>query len=163
MTEENKSEISPLDGNKKSQKNNKIKSDEKIKKNLTVLGQETEFTGELEFTDNLLVTGKFNGKINASGALEIDKTAICNVEYIKAGSVIVSGKVSGNINAEDGIEMCSGSSVHGDVVASRIRISENVDFEGSVTMLEKESSSDLFSVSSEEFKNSFLLFSVVPH
>ena len=39
--------------------------------NLTVFGQETEFDGVLEFSDNLVITGKFHGTINASGDLEI--------------------------------------------------------------------------------------------
>ena len=58
----------------------KAEKEDRQKKNLTVFGQETEFDGELEFTDNLVITGKFSGKINATGNLEIDKTALCNVE-----------------------------------------------------------------------------------
>ena len=39
-------------------------------KNITILGTETDFTGELTFRDNLVITGKFHGSINATGASE---------------------------------------------------------------------------------------------
>ena len=50
------------------------------KRTLTVFGLETEFDGVLEFSDDLVITGKFNGRIKATGNLEIakeDKTPIC--------------------------------------------------------------------------------------
>lgn len=107
--------------------NKRTEKEENQKKNLTVFGQETEFDGELEFTDNLVITGKFSGKINATGDLEVDKTALCDVESIKVNSLVISGKVKGNIEAKERVEMCSGSSVCGDVVTGRIRIADNVD------------------------------------
>lgn len=132
------------------------------KKNVTVLGRETEFNGTIEFTDNLVITGKFNGSIKASGDLEVDKTAICQVDSINANSVIVFGKVTGNINADAKIEICSGSSVKGDLKASRLRIADNVDFEGQVEMLDSVSDVDLFSIASKEFKDSLLMKSDIP-
>lgn len=65
--------------------------------NLTVFGQETEFDGVLEFSDNLVITGKFHGTINASGDLEIEKTAVCDVDKMSANSIVVSGKITGDI------------------------------------------------------------------
>ena len=53
--------------------------------------------------------------------------------------------------------MCSGSKVKGNVTTARLRIADNVDFEGQVTMLDKEPSVDLFSVASDEFKQSLIL------
>ena len=62
--------------------------------NVTILGQETDFEGVMEYTDNLVVTGKFRGIIKSTGALEIDKSAVCEVEKITAkfnnGIVIVT-------------------------------------------------------------------------
>ncbi|WP_303920871.1 polymer-forming cytoskeletal protein [Treponema berlinense] len=141
----------------------KAEKEDRQKKNLTVFGQETEFDGELEFTDNLVITGKFSGKINATGNLEIDKTALCNVDSIKVNSLVISGKVKGNIEAKERVEMCSGSSVAGDVVTGRIRIADNVDFEGSVKMIQDPPEVDLFSVASDEFKQALLIKSDLPH
>ena len=95
--------------------------------------------------------------------MEIDKTALCDVESIKVNSLVISGKVKGNIEAKERVEMCSGSSVSGDVVTGRIRIADDVDFEGSVTMLQNPPDVDIFSVASDEFKQALLIKSDLPH
>ena len=125
--------------------------------NLTVFGQETEFDGVLEFTDNLIITGKFHGTIKAGGNLEIDKTAVCNVDKILAKSIVVSGLINGNVEASDRIELCNGSKLNGDIKTARLRISDNVEFDGQVTMLEQVPETDLFSVASQEYKDALLL------
>lgn len=130
---------------------------EKQSKNITILGADTEFDGVLEFTDNLKINGKFNGTIKSSGNLEIDKTAVCTVDKISAGSVVVSGTVRGDIHADERIEMCGGSKVTGNVQTARLRIADNVEFDGQVSMLEKEPDVDLFSVASAEYKSSLVL------
>ena len=66
-----------------------VMAEDKQKKNLTVFGQETEFDGVLEFTDNLVITGKFKGEIRASGDLEIEKGAVCEVEKMTANSIVI--------------------------------------------------------------------------
>ena len=40
------------------------KKDIEEKRTLTVFGPETDFDGVLEFSDDLIITGRFNGKIN---------------------------------------------------------------------------------------------------
>lgn len=135
---------------------------EREKKNITIFGSETEFDGVLEFKDKLIITGKFNGKINApTGNLEIAKNATCNVEDITAASIVVSGTVKGNMNASERIEICSGSVVESDIQTARIRIANNVDFNGQVSMLEEEPSVNLFSVASSEFKQAMIIHSDV--
>jgi cytoskeletal protein CcmA (bactofilin family) len=127
------------------------------KHNITVFGTETEFDGVLEFKDRLVITGKFTGKINApTGDLEIAKNAECNVESINVNSLVISGNVKGNLNAAERIEICSGSSVNSDITTARLRISNNVDFNGQVTMIEDEPDIDLFSVASSEYKQALL-------
>ena len=132
------------------------------KRNITVFGSETEFDGVLEFTDELIITGKFTGKINApDGNLEIAKNSVCEVESIEVNSLVISGNVKGEINAKDRVEICSGSTVQSDITTSRFRISNNVDFNGDVKMLEKEPEVDLFSVASSEFKKAMIIHSDV--
>jgi len=120
--------------------------------NVTVLGQKTEFVGELEFSDNLVITGKFEGKIQSSGNLRIDKTAQCHVSQIAADSIFVAGDVTGDLKAASKLEIISGSRVVGDVSALRLRIDDNVDFHGQVTMLEASPDVDIFSLTSAEYK-----------
>ncbi len=134
----------------------------KQKKNLTVLGSETEFDGKLSFTDTLVITGKFHGTIQSTGELEIEKSAVCDVDSITSNSIVVSGKVSGNLYAKDRIEMCSGSIVSGDIETARLRIADNVDFDGSVKMLDNVPTENLFTSASEEFKKSLIVKSDDP-
>ena len=114
--------------------------------------------GNLEFKDNLVITGKFNGSINATGNLEISKEAICNVDTISVNSVVVSGKVRGNIVSQNFIEMKNGSTIQGDVTTSKLRIEDGVDFQGRVSMVESAEKTDLFSMSSSEYKDSLTLY-----
>lgn len=133
-----------------------------IKKNITVFGEETEFDGVLEFKDRLVITGKFNGKINApTGELEIAKDATCNVDNIDVNSIVISGNVNGNMNASERVEICSGSVVNGNVTTARIRIANNVEFSGEVNMLDKEPEVDLFQVASSEYKQAMIVHSDV--
>ena len=137
-------------------------AEEKQKKNLTVFGQETEFDGILEFTDNLVITGKFSGEIKAAGDLEIEKGAVCEVKKMVANSIVISGSVIGDIDASERVEMCTGSIVHGDIKTARIRIAEDVEFEGQISMIEQEPAVELFKVASKEYKDALLLKSDDP-
>ena len=129
----------------------------KENENLTVFGSETEFDGVLEFTDSVVITGKFHGTINASGNLEIEKNAICNVDNMKAQPVVISGQVTGNVEGKERIELCSGSKVKGDLTSARLRIADNVEFDGKVSMIDEIPSTDIFAVGSQEFKNSLVM------
>lgn len=129
----------------------------KDNENLTVFGSETEFDGVLEFTDSVVITGKFHGTINASGDLEIEKNAICNVDNMKAQSVVISGQVTGNVEGKERIELCSGSKVKGNLTSARLRIADNVEFDGKVSMIDEIPSTDIFAVGSQEFKNSLVM------
>ncbi len=132
------------------------------KQNVTIIGEETEFNGVLEFSDRLIITGRFTGKINApTGELEISKTSECDVDSIVAKSIEISGRVKGSLTASERIELFSGSSISSDLTTAKLRIANNVDFNGDVTMLEKEPEVDLFSVVSSEFKQACVIHSDV--
>ena len=132
------------------------------KRNITVFGTETEFDGVLEFKDRLVITGKFNGTINAPGGdLQIAKKAVCTVDKINANSIVISGNIKGDMNASERVEICSGSVVESDITTARLRIANNVEFSGQVNMIDEEPSVDLFSVASEEYKKAMLIHSDV--
>lgn len=120
---------------------------------ITVFGEKTKFKGFLRFTEELHIAGTFDGTIDAQGSLVIKKGANCVVDYIKAASIILDGSVQGNLTAGDRIEMRSGSVVRGNVCASRLKIADNVSFEGSVEMIRTNADIDLFSTRSEVLKN----------
>lgn len=127
------------------------------RKTLTVFGPETEFDGVLEFSDDLIITGKFNGRIKATGNLEISKDSICTVEKMSACSIVISGSVSGNVEASERVEICNGGSVIGDIVTARLRIENNVNFEGQITMLDRIPEENLFASASAEYKQAMVL------
>ncbi len=126
-------------------------------KNTTVFGRETVFQGVLEFTDNLIITGQFEGTIHTRGSLAIAKPAVCKVDQIQASSITIEGKVSGNLEATDRIEMKSGSEIRGNVVTSRLRIADDVLFEGDVSMIRSDAEIDIFSASVPELKEAAFL------
>ena len=125
----------------------------KNQSNLTVFGEESVFSGVLEYTDNLVITGKFEGTIKSTWNLEIAKTAECNVDSLTANEVIIAGKVKGNIFADTKLEMSSGSKIEGDVSTKKLRIADNVDFKGKISMFDKLPDVDIFSVNATEYKD----------
>ena len=128
------------------------KNDRYVSGNITILGNETEFDGILEYSDNLVVTGNFSGTIKSNGYLEISQGAECKVDSMTAATIIISGSVSGNINAHDCLEMNSGSRVVGDVSTKRLCIADDVEFHGSVSMLDDVPEIDIFSMEPVEYK-----------
>lgn len=121
-----------------------IFSEKNREKSFTVLGENSSFNGVLKLSKELYIEGKFSGKIESEGPLYVAQTAACNVDHIKAASVIIEGSVNGNIRAEEKVEMLEGSTVHGDIFASAIKIADNVTFEGNVEMLKSANNLDIF-------------------
>ncbi len=130
-----------------------MKKNEKERK-LTVLGKETVFEGMLQFTEDLHIQGAFSGAIDAQGFLLIEKDAVCKTNYIKAASITVEGTVYGSLTAADRIEMKAGSAVYGDITAARIKIADDVSFEGAVNMIRDTSLAEnsLFSMQTNQLK-----------
>ena len=98
------------------------------------------------------------GKIVApEGDLEIEKNAICDVESIDANSVVIYGNANGDINAAERVEICSGSCVNSNIRTAKIRIANNVEFNGEVSMIEENPDVDLFQVASSDFKKAMIV------
>ena len=127
--------------------------EKEIEKDITVFGKKTRFNGVLSFSEELHIAGRFDGTIDAVGALVIKKNASCIADYIKAASIIVEGSVQGDLTAGDRIEMRTGSSVRGNLSTSRLRIADGVSFEGQVEMILTHTDHDLFSTRPEVLKD----------
>ena len=76
---------------------------------LVVFGPSTAFSGYLKFKETLCIQGKFQGTIEASGALIVDKGAVVETDHISVTSLTVHGTVVGTINALDKVDMMSGA------------------------------------------------------
>ncbi len=130
---------------------------EKLKeRDLTVLGDKTRFNGVLKFSEDLHIAGKFEGTIEAEGNLFVRKGATCTADHIMAASIVVEGSVQGNLTAGDRVDMHTGSTVRGNVTASRLKIADGVNFEGTVEMIRaNDEGIDLFSARSDILKEQY--------
>lgn len=110
----------------------------------TVLGPTTSFSGTLKFDSSLMIRGKFEGDIDAKGALYIDAGATVNVGHIRAMSIIVAGSVRGDLEAADKVEFHSSAQVRGNVKTAKLRIADGVLFEGRCEMVRDGAAFDPF-------------------
>ena len=122
------------------------------KAKLIVLGNTVSMDGFLRFKETLCIQGKFKGTIEATGALIVDRGATVEADHVSVTSLTIHGTVSGQVRAVDKIDMLSGSQVHGDVAASRLRIADDVLFEGQCSMTGTEREVEIFSRPIEEIK-----------
>lgn len=123
----------------------------------TTLGKETVFIGTLKFTDSLKIDGVFEGEIDATGFLWIDKGATVKVRRMRASSILVGGVVHGDIEAVDKIELLPSAKVYGNIRTSKLRIADGVVFEGKCEMIKNPASIDIFSGTKEQVKGSMRL------
>src|SRR2546423_3239670 len=94
------------------------------------LSSEVSIDGDLSFRNELLIDGKVNGKINATGALIVGKSARIRGE-VRVKSVIVQGTIEGNVFASERCVLEPGATLRGDVESPRLALDENASFLGS--------------------------------
>lgn len=126
----------------------------KREKKRTVLGHETVFSGHLKFQDELSIKGHFSGSIDGLGNLDIEKDAVCTADFIKIQSLKLKGELEGNVSAIDQVELCSGAKMTGNISAAKLKIADEVNFEGSVTMIRDNAGvdADFFSLDAKDIK-----------
>lgn len=103
----------------------------------TVLENNTDLEGELFFETSLNIRGKFKGSITTNGLLVIDSGAEVKAD-IKAKDLVLRGFLHGNITAIDRVEIEPTGKLYGDIKTFRLKIADNVVFEGSCEMLSQE-------------------------
>ena len=119
-------------------KNNNPSKDiqEKSKSNApqgsTLLGPTAAFKGELSGSEDMVVQGRFQGKITLENHdLKIEHGAKVTAE-IQAKNVEIKGYVDGSIHAKGKVLIAHNGQVNGDISASRISITEGAKFKGNV-------------------------------
>lgn len=110
----------------------------------TVLGPETHLKGTLKFDSDLMIRGIFEGDIQSRGSLYIDTEAQVTANKISAVNIIVAGIIHGNLEALDRVELHENAKVYGNIKATRLRISDNVVFQGHCEMITDAESFDPF-------------------
>jgi cytoskeletal protein CcmA (bactofilin family) len=93
------------------------------------LSSEVSIEGDLSFRNELVIDGKVNGKINATGALTVGKNARVRGE-VRVKSVTIQGTVVGNVFASERCVLEAGATLRGDVESPRLALDENASFLG---------------------------------
>jgi len=95
----------------------------------TVLAEDISFQGEVSFTKELMIKGRYSGKIRATGNLYIAPEADVEADIV-ADSVFVRGRVKGSINASSRVELQGKAVVIGDITAPKIVMDTGCRFDG---------------------------------
>ena len=99
----------------------------------TVIGANARFVGDLSGDEDILVNGRFEGKISVERDVTVGPSGDLEGE-IRARSVVVGGKVRGQVLAKARAELLGSAVVQGSVQAPKIVIAEGAQLEGSVAM-----------------------------
>jgi excisionase family DNA binding protein len=93
--------------------------------------------GSLTFGDpvNLKIQGRYTGKLDTRGTLNIGSTAQVEANIV-GENVIVAGRVKGNIVAKKMLVLMPSAVLHGDISTPKLNIVEGAVFQGHCHMLE---------------------------
>lgn len=99
----------------------------------TVLGAGARFVGDLSGDEDIVVNGRFEGKIRVEKSVTVGAGGDLEGD-IAARSVVVGGRVRGQITAGEKAELLESAVVEGSVQAPKIVIAEGAQLEGNVAM-----------------------------
>jgi len=102
-----------------------------------ILDVDASMQGTLAFKDpvNLRINGKFEGTLDTRGNLTIGSTAVVNAD-INGDNIIIGGKVKGRIIARERLTLLSTAIVEGEILSSRLNVTEGAILEGTCKMLQ---------------------------
>jgi len=95
----------------------------------TILSTAAKLQGEMVADEEVILAGQFEGVLRTSRSLQVANSGFLEGE-VHADSVLVLGRVVGPIHAADRIELQAGAVVTGDLEAQRVRIHDEVVFNG---------------------------------
>ncbi len=106
----------------------------------TVLAQDINFSGTMRFSKSLMIKGKFDGDIDATGHLIIGPNAEVRAT-IKAGVITNYGTIHGNVTASEKLELFNKAKLNGDIETPDLIIESGCMYNGKCTMTKKGESS----------------------
>ncbi|MGC8765339.1 MAG: bactofilin family protein [Brevinematia bacterium] len=106
----------------------------------TVLAEDINFQGTMKFSKSLMIKGKFEGQIDATGHLIIGPNAIVNAS-VKAGIITNYGQINGNLEGTERVELFNNAKLTGDIKTPELIIESGCMFNGNCTMGEKRTAS----------------------
>ena len=99
----------------------------------TVIGADTFIKGDMEVENRAKILGRFEGTITAKGQVEVADKASCKAT-VNANTVQVDGSVEGDITASDKVQLNATARVKGDLVATKLVVTEGAAFNGHLTV-----------------------------
>ncbi len=96
---------------------------------VTVIAADTHIRGEMTFERTARLFGKFDGKVNSKGELQVAEGAACNAE-VEAVKVTVDGAVEGNVSAQDCVQLNNKAKIKGDIKAAKLIVAEGASLFG---------------------------------
>jgi cytoskeletal protein CcmA (bactofilin family) len=102
----------------------------------TVLAEDIDFQGVMKFTKSLMIKGKFEGQIDATGHLFVGPNAIANAT-IKAGIITNYGQINGNVEGIEKVELYRNARLTGDIKTPELIIEKGCIFNGNCAMQDK--------------------------
>ena len=103
-----------------------------VPEGVTSLGRTIVVKGELSAAEHLIIEGRFEGQLAVPDhGLAVGQGAAVRAEIL-ARTITVLGQANGNLTAAEKVEIRSGGSVEGRIVASKVAIEEGAYFKGSV-------------------------------
>jgi cytoskeletal protein CcmA (bactofilin family) len=101
------------------------------------IGSTATLKGEWACEENVIIEGRFQGKIDSGNHdLHIEKAATVDAD-IQGKNITIFGKFTGNITASGKILVGEKARITGDLSAPQIAIHDGAKFKGSVKMLPK--------------------------
>ena len=108
--------------------------EEVIPSNIARFGPSLFLKGELSGTEDLVIEGKFKGKINLENHNVLVREAANVKADIHVNSITIKGSVKGNIYASGKVFISEEGQLNGDINAPTISIMDGARFKGSVIM-----------------------------
>ncbi len=101
------------------------------------IGSTAVVKGEWVCNEDMLIEGKFQGKLNAKDHdLHIEKEATVKAD-LQGRNILIMGKVTGNVTASGKILIGADAKMTGDLSAPQISIQDGARFKGTVKMFHR--------------------------
>lgn len=103
---------------------------------LVIIGPNATVKGDITVESRLRINGRFEGKVNAHGGVEIGDKGSCKAEF-DVSSIQVGGEVEGDIKAKDLVTLAPTANVKGNLQARKLTIAEGASLDGHVSIGQK--------------------------
>jgi cytoskeletal protein CcmA (bactofilin family) len=98
-----------------------------------IISENTTIKGNMTGNEEVILHGKFNGKMNLNSLLFVKITG--NLKgMVKTENMIIEGEVEGEIVVQNKIEVRASGRFNGELICKQIAIEEGAFFQGNISM-----------------------------